>query len=70
MTDINHHIDKCLSKRLFPSRSDAKAWARKYKQKKMMPYECNICGHGWHLTSHTRERSEAISEWLEQEVLG
>jgi hypothetical protein len=68
MSDLSHHISRCASKRLFYSRSEAKAWARKYKHSKLTPYECNVCGCGWHLTSHTRERSEAISSWIEEQV--
>ena len=69
MTHLDYHLTNCLSKRLFATRSEAKAWARKFKQKKMTVYKCNVCGLGYHLTSHDRERAEAISEWLEQEVL-
>ena len=45
-------VDQCRNKMVFPSRADAKAWAREQviDGRSLNPYTCGVCG-GWHLTS-------------------
>lgn len=40
-------------KKHYPSRKNAKTWAKKYQGRKLRPYLCKECGD-WHLTRQTQ----------------